>query len=316
MEIFDQVRIVVAEGNPRLSSAIVRVLEERGLTSVATVATVDALAEALASAFVDLITCDSQLPGGDLPDLLQRMRHRNLGHNPFAGVIATVRGADAQYERRLAEAGPDTILLKPLTMEALLDAVTNLVKERRRFVVTEGYVGPPRRTGARADETTEPPTMMDVPNTLKMRIRDKVSDGEVTGQVSSVSRQLSAKQFDATAAEINRLVAHVADYYAGTEPNEADWRETLNRFVTLSMDLFKRQQRLGNDAIASLARLLHTLGERILARPPIKRGIEVDLLINVNQAVQLALSEQKGEDTMVVIAGLVARFTEKEAARK
>ncbi len=292
-----------------------RVLAERGLTTLLEVNTVDALAQALADGFVDLIICDSLLPGGDLPELLQKMRQRNWGHNPFAGVIATIRGADANYERRLAQAGADSVLPKPVTMEALLDAVTNLIKEKKKYVVTEGYVGPPRRTGARADELADPPTLMDVPNTLKMRIRDKVSDSEIKGEVSGLARQLSARQFDATAAEINRLVAHVAEICASEEPDEGDWRETLNRFITVSTDLFKRQKRLGNDPLANLAALLRTLGERVLPRPP-KRDIEVNLLISVNQAVQLALSESKGEDTLVMIAGLVARFTEKEAAEK
>ena len=93
----------------------------------------------------DLVITDTKMPGGEIFELISRMRCGEVGDNPFAPVIMLTWDANADVIRNAAACGVDDILAAPISPAELFGRIKTLVSKRKPFVVTSDYIGPDRR---------------------------------------------------------------------------------------------------------------------------------------------------------------------------
>ena len=212
---YDRLRLVVGEGDSASSSSIKDTLGTRGIRRVVTCNGTDNLYDALDTEIVDLLLYDYDMLGPDFVEVMQRIRRKARGKNPFVIIVATVQdfgGRDraAADQRRRGRSDPQAGLGRsPLRQPG------NFSAKRKPFVVSYDYVGPTRRLGRRAEEA--PDQLIRVPNTLRSRAIEGVSDIDLQRMVDSAVASLDGKQLNSCGIEIDMLSQRVADAY-GSRP--------------------------------------------------------------------------------------------------
>lgn len=311
------VAVLVCDPNPHLSQAIKKTFGDEGLPNVKLCATADDFIAALDGNFIDLIVLDHLLPGPELAETVQRIRQRALGKNPFVTMIATVGKTQPGSTKALLDAGVDDIVVKPLTIDSLFKAVSNLTEQRRPFVISPDYVGPTRRSdieaaakpGHEARNGDIKTSMRDVPNTLRARIVDRLGDAEVERMVERASYQMADSQFVSSLQEIDRLVGSISALFNAKGPAEELTRE-LQRLIIASDAWRRHYDGKSKEVVGNLGGMLITLARRILGASTLRRPVEVDLLEQLNQAVRASVDvDHREAKYFAEITDIITRFT-------
>jgi len=308
---YDRLRLVVGESDTDISSGIKESLGARGIHRVATCTGTDHLFDALDSEIVDLLLYDYDLLGSDFVDVMQRIRRKARGKNPFVIIVATVRDSAVETVRRLISAGVDDLIRKPVSVDRLYDSLVNFSAKRKPFVVSYDYVGPTRRLGRRTEDA--PSQLIRVPNTLRSRAIEGVSDVDLQRMVDSAVASLDEKQLDSCGIEIDILARRIADSYGlptNTHEDEQDIRGALHRVEVVADDLRSRARNTPLERVADLATMLIAISQRILRASSGRAPVEVQLLAKLASAIRRALLvERNSVMVMQEIASTVARYT-------
>lgn len=309
---YDRLRLVVGETNSDMSTAIKDSLGVRGIRKVVTCTGTDHLFDALDTEIVDLLLYDYDLLGNDFVDVMQRIRRKARGKNPFCIIVATVKDSAVETVRRLISAGVDDLIRKPVSVDRLFESLGNFSAKRKPFVVSYDYVGPTRRVGRRTEE--EPASqLIRVPNTLRSRAIEGVSDLDLERIVESAVTSLGDKQLDSCGIEIDILSKRVADSYGlptNTHEDEQDVRGALHRIEVVADDLRARSKGTANERVSDLATMLVAISQRILRAPSGRALVEVQLLAKLAAAIRRALLvERNSVMVMQEITSTIARYT-------
>jgi DNA-binding response OmpR family regulator len=310
---YDRLRLVVGETNSDMSSAIKDSLGVRGIRRVVTCRETDHLFDALDSEIVDLLLYDYDLLGNDFVDVMQRIRRKARGKNPFCIIVATVKDSAVETVRRLISAGVDDLIRKPTSVDRLFESLGNFSAKRKPFVVSYDYVGPTRRVGRRQEEPAS--QLIRVPNTLRSRAIEGVSDIDLERMVDSAVASLGDKQLDSCGIEIDVLSKRVADAYGlptNTHEDEQDVRGALHRIEVVADDLRARCKGTVNERVADLATMMIAISQRILRAPSGRALVEVQLLAKLASAIRRALLvERNSVMVMQEIHSTIANYTSK-----
>lgn len=166
------------------------ILFQIGFERVEAVREYSGLSRLVADSSFDIAVLEVTDAGGDVCDLVRRMRTGETGINPFTVVIFTSWARSAGELRTVIDAGSDDVLLRPFSPSALRDRIVGLARKRKQFVVTGDYIGPDRRADPSRPNTT--PTI-DAPNSLK---------AVASGDAAALRRHQEA--ISAAAAEVDR----------------------------------------------------------------------------------------------------------------
>lgn len=265
------------------------------------------MSEALGENLVDLLLYDYDLPGGDFVEVMQSIRRKAVGRNPFVIVIATVRDSAQETVRRLINSGIDDLIRKPMSIDRLFESIGKFTQTRKPFAVSYDYVGPTRRSAQRREE--KPNELIQVPNTLRSRVVKGIGDSELQRLVDIAVMDLETKQLESCGTEIDILARRVAQSYEGAGA-ESEVFANLRRLMVVGEDLYRRSNGTSSQQVARLATMLVALIHRILQYPAGHAKIEITLLGKLAAAIRRALSvEQTSIDVMKEIADTIAGFT-------
>lgn len=178
--------------------------------------TCEPLRDAVDEGLPDLIIVDSDLVGGDACGLIRDIRHNNLGKNPFVPVIVTTWRNTKERIKELIDIGADGLLIKPISNNAIQGHVSNIVNERKPFVVTSSYIGPDRRKDPA--HTSNVP-LIEAPNTLKAKVNGEPIDlGTLQQLIVSRSKEINVERLRRNAFELSFLVELVLAGHANEAP--------------------------------------------------------------------------------------------------
>jgi len=308
---YDRMRMVIGEANSANSSAIKDSLFARGIRQVVTCSGTDHLYDALDTEIVDLLLYDYDLLGNDFVEVMQRIRRKARGKNPFVIIVATVKDSAVETVRRLISAGVDDLIRKPVSVDRLFESFGNFSQKRKPFIVSYDYVGPTRRIGRRGDEFAG--QLIRVPNTLRSRALDGVSDLELQRIVDNAVASLGDKQIESCGIEIDILGKRIAEGYgsaSNSHEEEQDIKGALHRIEVVADDLRGRARGTPSERVADLATMLLAITQRILKVPTGRATIEVLLLAKLSAAIRRALLvERNSIEVMQEIAATVANYT-------
>lgn len=307
---YERVRMVLGERDSSLSAEIGEAMAARGVSHLRTCREADNLFDALDAEIVDVLIYDYDLLGADFTDVMQRIRRNGRGKNPFVIIVATVNDTAPEIVQRLIGAGVDDVIRKPLSIERLFESVTTFSQDRKPFFVSYNYVGPTRRSGHRALEPAN--QIIRVPNTLRSRAVEHVSDEELERLVNTAIRGLDDKQLESCGIELDLLANRVAQNMGSGPAQEdlQDIRGSLFRIEAVADDLRGRSKGTQFERIADLATMLIALTQRLLRAQDTVSSIEVQLLVKLAAAIRRALSvERHSVDVMREITQTIANFT-------
>ncbi len=146
------------------------VLNMLGFKSFADVQELEAVQQILANQRVDVAILALEAADCGVLKLIDNIRHRRCGLDPFLPILLTAWDARLKSVRLVIDSGVDDMLLHPFSINQMRERIEGLINARKPFVVTEDYFGPDRRatSGIQAD-----PSSIIVPNALLARTRNR-----------------------------------------------------------------------------------------------------------------------------------------------
>ncbi len=238
---FSNVTVVLAEPNPDLRHAFNMALRGMGFKRIAETGTLKGVRKALLKSEIDLIVTDTSLPDGNVCDLIRRIRHRETGDIPFAVILALVSNPVHVHVKEAVNSGADDLLLKPVTPEKICSRIRLLSQDRKKFVVTTGYVGPDRRRKPRSDGMEIP--LISVPNPLQMgRSTFQNFDGRQR-VVESAFARINLQKVERHAYQIGWLSDRIEEARKQGKPaGEPPMAEYIERLYQISRDMGRRSK--------------------------------------------------------------------------
>lgn len=251
----------------------------------------------LAYSWPDLILLDMDLPGGDVCELIRRIRYNEYGTNPFVPIVATTWATDRNSIRKIIDTGVDSVLIKPLSAGAIVKYVDLLSKSRKSFVVTSSYIGPDRR--AASDRQSSIP-VMEVPNTFRSkRNGEPVNIVELNSWIAKELETFGEERLKSNAVEICRLLNLVLMDYDEGKVSETTF-DGLKRINEIAADLSARTSKGDYDFIAGLCDNLVQVTKSLVANrlDPAKKDLQ--LIKPLCDAILLGIEDDKASSDLAV----------------
>lgn len=300
---FDQVRVLLGEPSAELRHGIRAALLQGGFRQILDTTTVRVAREAIQAGVVDVMICDIDLSEGDICDLAFKVRHHQLGPNPFVVIIMLAGKPDPSRIPHIIDAGVDDILIKPVSLDGLVGRIENLIYGRKRFVVTTDYVGPDRRKGPRPGTQDVP--QLDVPNPLRARVVGGVELQKFQDSIDRAVRMINEQKIERHGFQIHYLVDKLMPLLEAKSLGEA--KPMLDRLVYVAEDISRRLKGSKYAHVGELCLTMVSLGGRVrdsLAKP---NDMDLRLLPKLAQAIQRAfVPEEKGADAVQAIKDTLA----------
>jgi response regulator RpfG family c-di-GMP phosphodiesterase len=310
---YDRLHFVLGQSDEGEASIVKDALHNRGIQHIAECnGSADRLFNALDGEIVDLIVYDFDQLRDRFVDVMQHVRKKVRGLNPFVVIVATVDESNAETVRRLVKAGVDDLIRRPVTGQRLMQTVSNMMAMRKPFVVAHDYVGPSRRVSRRGDAAADNP-LIRVPNTMRSRAVDGVSEEELHGIVEKAVAELRDRQLVACAAEVRALSRVLSETYVAARVAAERYSEVhilLLRIEAAADDLRDRAVGTRFERIGDLANMALALTQRIERAGSGKATIEIQLLVKLAEAIHRTLAVERDSLGIAAdIANTIARFT-------
>jgi CheY-like chemotaxis protein len=305
----DNVHVAIGEPNSQLRATIRRALKEAGAAEVDEAGSLDSVIKLLDNIKIDLFMVDADMDG-DFCDITQRLRNQALGKNPFVAVIATTGVAEAKSIQKILASGVDDLLIKPVSLDIVLDRIHNLIDARKPFVITHNYIGPDRRgIGVTRDEKN-PLIPIEVPNTLRAKSQGGGTE-DVEKMITEAVSMLNGRKMERYSVEIGYLVKRI-ETAMKYHRSIYEMRGDLERMKFVGRDLQRRMVGTSAEHAAYLAGSLVTVAERAAkaAEGPSQRDAE--LLVHLAAAIRQAfVQEPNAVEAAMEITETIAKFADK-----
>jgi DNA-binding response OmpR family regulator len=289
----EDIRLVLAEPNIEVQRGLKSSLHSEGFRNVISSSSFAATCEAVEQNDVDLLIADTSVDWGDVYDVVHRIRHQEMGNNPFPVIIGLISDPSTENIGRAVNSGIDDILLKPITFGTLLDRITKLISERKPFIVTSDYIGPERRKEFRTDRTSAP--SMQVPNPLNLLATGRVDHSKLQRLVNLTANQINEHKVESYAGQIVWLIDRLMPAFWYANINE-ETEEMLGRLVFVAEDLSRRLARTAYAHVGELSGTLVGVAQRVAANPTSADSKDISLLPNLSQAISAAFkADDKAE---------------------
>ncbi len=310
---FENIRVLVGDPNREIRDAVRGGLYGHGFRYIMVTDRMSVVETAVATNTVDLMICDTELPDGDLYDLVHKIRHHELGDNPFIVVTALITAPTPKMVKKLFEAGCDDLIPKPISTGLLFERDLNLARNRKPFVVTSDYIGPNRRATPRPG--IQQNSQIDVPNPLKTKAADDASEEDIQAEIDRVANVLNEQKMERHAHRINYLVERIVPLYEDGTADESIVPH-LDRLLYVSEDISRRLEGTRYDHVGELCMSMVSVVRAVRQAPLSPDRKDIALMPALAQAVKSAFRPQA--DVVAIsrdISATVERRTAKDARR-
>jgi DNA-binding response OmpR family regulator len=205
----------------------------------------------------DLLIIDVDQDQGEAFKFISAMRHALFEVNPFTCVLATTWQPTPALLGRFASSGADDLLLKPFSVNQVIERLSFMIEGRKPFVVTSDYVGPDRRKGAR--EGIQIP-LIDVPNTLRRKAIRDYAPAEIDQHTEAALRAINDQKVVRCGFQIAFLIDFALPGMSGKYANQQAI-EHLLRVPPMIGELMRRLKDSDLDVVAG--RYAMKISERI-----------------------------------------------------
>lgn len=141
---FRRATILVAEGDRGLRRALRDVLLGMGFPIIFVAGTMAETQRHVLQQSPGVILLDYKLPGGDGLTFTRRLRRDRMS-NGKTPIILMAEAPDAALVAAARDAGVNEIVVKPISVAALVMRLMHVLQMPRRFIRAESFIGPDRR---------------------------------------------------------------------------------------------------------------------------------------------------------------------------
>lgn len=295
----DEIKLVIADENRQLRSSLKGVLGQQGFRGMQDAPDVDTLEDIIRANSPDLILCDVDLKQGDngnVCDLINKLRHNQIGQNPFANVILFIEQASEEVVRMASQAGIDDLQVKPVVPQNIINRVFYLIEKRKPFVVTTDYVGPDRRKGHRPG-TQEIP-LVEVPNTLASKATGNYDARLFQAEIKKALRDINAQKIERHVFQVGYLVEHIVPAYLENKINRESMA-MVSKLLHVSRDITDRLEDSDFGHISDLAGTLQTVAKSLWQSGTQPKRKDLELLPELAAALSATFNMDASSTSVV-----------------
>ena len=311
-----KVLLYYAESKSELRLTIRTTLNREGFEQIQDFGSLADLWAAVQARAPDLVLVDAEMvtAEADGAKFMREIRYGQLGDNPYIPIICTVWNSELDHIRRLIDAGPDDLLIKPFSPKDLFDRIEALVSRRKPFVVTSDYIGPDRRKDAARESDV---SSIEVPNTLSDKMEGRpVNAAQLQDAIRGINSEINEMKMRRNAFQISFLVELLLPLLDRREA-QGEAQEHLRRLRQVTRDTTARMEGTKFGHIADLAQSLVDIAralEETLDHPEIK---DIKLLQRLSQAIHLAFNPDSDAEALAgQITSAVSKYDARQKAKK
>lgn len=286
---FEEVGLLIADSGAGIRAEIKGVLHYEGFREITETGRISEVKEALETNGIDLLIIDKDLPNGDVCEMINQVRHHELGINPFVVIITMAQDPSREDIMEIIDSGADDLLLKPITAGKLKDRVMHLVGDRKNFVVTSDYIGPTRRSSHRPG--TEKIPELEVPNPLRAKSQDGKDIDTLQKEIDRFSEILNEQKMGRNAIQIAYLVDRLIPIYQSGKVDKAVTKP-LERLHYVTEDISRRLRGTAYDHVGELCKSMVSVVSSIRKKPLEPDGKDLKLLPELAQAIKTAFTSK------------------------
>ena len=295
----EEVDVLVIDADASSRQMVRNILTDNGFRRVRVGHNMADLRDQLMLGWPDLLISQHEVPGGNFSNFVFKLRHHELGGNPFMPIISTVWSPTQEDVRSIIQSGADDLVTMPLSAGQLLNRIKALIVHRKPFVVTSAYIGPDRRK--LEDRTSEIPQVV-VPNMLKAKASgDVVDPGLFQRQVDETIGSINLQKIERHAVQVKFLVDRIAPTLDFGPPDDVTTR-SLQRLLFVAEDISRRMIGTKYAHVSSLCKSIITVTNDILAAGDMPMDKDVKLLKQMSKAITAGFANIDSETTAAAAA--------------
>lgn len=294
---FDKIDILLIDPDRASRSTLRNILVDNGFRNVNQGAKLADINHQFTIGMPDLLISDIKLEDGDFNSFVYKLRHHEVGNNPFLPIIATAWSPTSDEVRAVVQSGADDIVTKPLSAGQLLQRIRGQVLRRKPFMVTSVYIGPDRRKlGTEPREGEEVITPVEVPNTLRAKALgdDNLDVSQVQRDIDACIKNVNLQKLKRHAHQALFLVERIVPGLAFGGPDEPTTR-ALKRLLYVAEDTGRRMIDTPFAHVEELCKSLIDVTGRVLAAGDYPSPKDVDLLKPLAKAIQRSFDGDDSE---------------------
>jgi DNA-binding response OmpR family regulator len=246
------------------------------------------IVNALNARVPDLLITDSNLPDGDVCDLVRDVRGHKIGTNPFLPIIVTTWKPSVELVHAAIDSGADDLIVQPTSRGQLGNRIDALTFSRKPFVVTAGYIGPDRRKHPRPDKQQVP--LIEVPNTLKAKATGATDMVRLQQEIDAVIGIVNRGKLQRNAAHLGYLANQILPAYRAKKIDK-QLAGNLRELLSTAEDIGRRLVGTRFTHVAKLCQALLGVAQRLVASVQSPDTKDLALLPQLAASIGLAFEE-------------------------
>jgi DNA-binding response OmpR family regulator len=283
---FSDVRVMLADSRAHIRDTLKTALTHAGLENIEHAARMEQVTEGLEHGLgPDILICDVGLEGGDACDIIDGIRHNDIGRNPFVCILGIIWNSTEGEVDRVINSGIDLLIAAPMSPKQIIDRVESLVRNRLPWVVTGDYVGPDRRKGSEREQNLP---LLQVPNTLREKSLGTFDSAKMRSEVAHAIADMSSRKIERQAATNTELADMIVQQTRRSGPTMI--KAHIDRLHELVLDLDHRAAKRGFTHISELCTACVGVAEKMRGsdKPPADKDIQ--LLKHLSMAIRTAMN--------------------------
>lgn len=288
----EDVDVLIIEPESSTRQAIRNILSDNGFNRIRTGSDMSDIRDQFMLGWPDLLISEFKLEGGSFKDFIFKLRHHELGGNPFLPVIATAWSPEQEEVLSIVHSGVDDLITKPLSAGQLLNRIKALIIQRKPFIVTSAYIGPDRR---KLEDRTSAIPQLDVPNILRAKARGEVIDPQqFQAQVDQMVGSINLQKMERHAVQVKFLIDRISPSLEAGKP-DAEASRALKRLLFVSEDIARRMVGTKYAHVSNLCQTLIHVTTDILRAGTEPADKDVKLLQQMSRAITAGFSNVDSE---------------------
>lgn len=297
MQALERVQIMMGEPNLQVRRTLADALRQHGFGIIRHTATFAEVKMAIERNEIDLLICDVHLDGNKVCELIRKMRHHEIGNNPFLITIALAAEPTPDVVRAVINSGSDDLLLRPVSVAKLLERIVFFTRGRKGFVVTSDYIGPDRRKATRPG--TEEIPVIQVPNAVRAKVTGRDDPLSYQAAIDAAASLINQHKMERHSVQIDYLIERIVPIYLmGMADDEII--PQLQRLRDAAEDIIRRMQGTPRGHVGRLCGTLAKVVATILHEPLAPSLKDVRLLPELARAIRKAFQPQEGTEEIAL----------------
>ncbi len=297
---FGAVNVLLFDPDLTSRNATKFALSAVGINNIEEYFSTTAMPESLVETDFDLIIFDCSTAGRVLFRLVEDIRNRRIGNNPFVPIVMTLWNPARQLVLDALGSGIDDLVMKPVSANVLMARINGLVQRRKPFVFDDDYVGPVRELTPDLLALKAP---IEVPNALRAKATREPEEPITQELVDSI---ISFQRCRRLQARLQSMVNGLKDFFDNNGSDEFPVGLTT-KLSEVADDLAEEAYLGAYLHIVELSKALKVVGGSLHRNGAMSSKRDMQLLEQTAEAIKIGLVDRHSAvDAASAIAQTIA----------